>query len=103
VISDNLINLGRALARRILSIQPSLVRSMRASAMPKTKLSRRKAERRIRANYSGEELGERGHQHAHAGGFLSPTKQPDFCEIMAGIRKSRKDRPQTAKTALLNR
>jgi integrase len=35
-------------------------------------------------------------------GFLSPTKQPEFREVMAGIRKSKKDRPQTAKAALSN-
>jgi integrase len=40
-------------------------------------------------------------RHAQAG-FLSPTKQPKFREVMAGIRKSKKDRPQTAKAALLN-
>lgn len=33
-------------------------------------------------------------------GFKSPTKQPEFREVMAGIRKSKKDRPQTAKAAL---
>jgi integrase len=40
-------------------------------------------------------------RHAQAG-FLSPTKQPEFREVMAGIRKSKKDRPQTVKAALLN-
>jgi site-specific recombinase XerD len=40
-------------------------------------------------------------RHGQAG-FLSPTKQPEFREVMAGIRKSKKDRPQTAKAALLN-
>ena len=40
-------------------------------------------------------------RHAQAG-CLSPTKQPEFREVMAGIRKSKKDRPQTAKAALLN-
>jgi putative toxin-antitoxin system antitoxin component (TIGR02293 family) len=40
-------------------------------------------------------------RHAQAV-FLSPTKQPEFREVMAGIRKSKKDRPQTAKAALLN-
>src|ERR1700758_4128927 len=34
--------------------------------------------------------------------LLSPTKQPEFREVMAGIRKSKKDRPQTAKAALSN-
>jgi integrase len=40
-------------------------------------------------------------RHAQAG-FVSPTKQPEFREVMAGIRKSKKGRPQTAKAALLN-
>jgi integrase len=40
-------------------------------------------------------------RHSQAG-FISPTKQPEFREVMAGIRKSKKDRPQTAKAALLN-
>ena len=33
---------------------------------------------------------------------MSPTKQPEFRQVMAWIRKSKKDRPQTAKAALLN-
>jgi integrase len=40
-------------------------------------------------------------RHGQAG-YISPTKQPEFREVMAGIRKSKKDRPQTAKAALLN-
>jgi site-specific recombinase XerD len=40
-------------------------------------------------------------RHAQAV-FLSPTKQPEFREVMAGIHKCKKDRPQTAKAALLN-
>jgi hypothetical protein len=31
-----------------------------------------------------------------------PTRQPEFREVIAGIRKSKKDRPQTAKVPLLN-
>jgi site-specific recombinase XerD len=40
-------------------------------------------------------------RHGQAG-YISPTKQPEFREVMAGIRKSKKDRLQTAKAALLN-